>query len=379
MEERPILLVAGEASGDLHAARLLAEMTRRSPGIRAFGLGGDELRTAGMETLWDSSDVAVVGITEVLSVLPKARRIFRGLLAAVEERGARCAILVDSPELNLRLAAALKARGVTVVYYVSPQVWAWRRRRIRTIRRVVDRMLVLFPFEEAFYRRHGVDVVHVGHPLVDEVPRLDHVWDRISPAAGDGPGRYRIALLPGSRVSEMESLGPVFLEAGAILSRRLDVDLVWIKAPGLPRERVEGLVARHDVPVEIVAADRFRELAGCHLALCASGTATLEVGLVGTPLVVAYRVAPWSAVVARLMVRLPHFSLVNLVSGERVVPELFQREATAERIAEEAEALLRDRPAVERMRHGLARLRERLGERGASARAAAAALEACGR
>lgn len=379
MAERPILLVAGEASGDLHAARLLAEMTARAPEIRAFGLGGDELRAAGMETLWDSSEVAVVGITEVLSVLPRARRIFRGLLAAVEEREARCAVLVDSPELNLRLAAALKARGVTVVYYVSPQVWAWRRRRVHTIRRVVDRMLVLFPFEESFYRRHGVDAVHVGHPLVDEVPRLDHVWDRPQAPGVAGPERLRVALLPGSRASEIESLGGVFLEAGAILARRLPVDLLWIKAPGLPRERIEALVARHRVPVEIVVADRFRELAGCHLALCASGTATLEVGLIGTPLIVAYRVAPWSALVARLMVRLPHFSLVNLVAGERVVPELFQRAATAGRIAETAEALLRDRRAIDRMRQGLARLRARLGERGASARAAVAALETCGR
>jgi len=378
MEERQVLLVAGEASGDLHAARLLTEMTRRSPGIRAFGLGGDELRAAGMETLWDSSEVAVVGITEVLSVLPRARRIFHGLLAAAEKRGARCAVLVDSPELNLRLARALKRRGLTVVYYVSPQVWAWRRRRIRTIRRVVDRMLVLFPFEEDFYREHGVDVVHVGHPLVDEVPRCDHVWDR--PATAAIEGRLRVALLPGSRSSEIERLGPVFLGAGALLARRLPVDLVWIKAPGLPRDRVEALIARSPVPVEIVAsADRLRELARCHLAICASGTATLEVGLVGTPMIVAYRVAAWSSLVARLMVRLPHFSLVNLVSGGSVVPELFQREASGERIAVRAEALLRDPEAIGRMRRGLAELRGRLGERGASARAAEAVLETCGR
>jgi lipid-A-disaccharide synthase len=378
MEERQVLLVAGEASGDLHAARLLSEMTRRSPGVRAFGLGGDELRAAGMETLWDSSEVAVVGITEVLSVLPRARRIFHGLLDAAEERGARCAVLVDSPELNLRLARALKRRGLTVVYYVSPQVWAWRRRRIRTIRQVVDRMLVLFPFEEAFYREHGVDVVHVGHPLVDEVPRRDHIWDRPAPAATEG--RFRVALLPGSRASEIERLAPVFLEAGALLAGRLPVDLVWIKAPGLARERVEALIGRSRIPVDVVAsADRLRELARCHLAICASGTATLEVGLVGTPMVVAYRVAPWSSLVARLMVRLPHFSLVNLVSGGSVVPELFQGEATGERIAERAEALLRDPEAIARMRRGLAELRGRLGERGASARAAAAVLETCGR
>jgi lipid-A-disaccharide synthase len=377
MGEPQVLLVAGEASGDLHAARLLTEMRRRAPAVGAFGLGGDELRAAGMETLWDSSEIAVVGITEVLSVLPRARRIFRGLLAAAAERGTRCAVLVDSPEFNLRLAAALKRRGVRVVYYVSPQVWAWRRRRIRTMRRVVDRMLVFFPFEEEFYRRHGVDVVHVGHPLVDEVPSVEHVWDGPPPEVG-AVRRLRVALLPGSRPSEVESLAPVFLEASRLLARRLAVDFVWIKAPGLDRRRVEELMQRHGVTLEIVETDRLAELARCHLALCASGTATLEVGLVGTPMIVAYRVGLWSSLVARLMVRLPHFSLVNLVSGERVVPELFQREATAKRIADRAEALVRDPEAIERMRLSLARLRDRLGETGASGRAAAAVLEACG-
>lgn len=376
MGERQVLLVAGEASGDLHAARLLAEMRRRDPGVHAFGLGGDELRAAGMETLWDSSEVAVVGITEVLSVLRKARRIFHGLLAAVEERAARCAVLVDSPELNLRLAKALKKRGVTVVYYVSPQIWAWRRRRIRTIRRVVDRMLVLFPFEEAFYREHGVDVVHVGHPLVDEVPALEQAWDRV--ARQESPSTYRIALLPGSRGSEIESLGPVFLEAGRLLARELPVELVWVRAPGVERERIEALVSRYDVPVRVVAADRLREVANAHLAVCASGTATLEVALVGTPLIVAYRVAAWSSLIARLMVRLPHFSLVNLVAERRVVPELFQGEATPERIAGEAATLLRHREAIDRMRRELGAVRGLLGEPGASARAAGAVLESCG-
>ncbi|MEZ5331392.1 MAG: lipid-A-disaccharide synthase [Thermoanaerobaculia bacterium] len=375
MGERQVLLVAGEASGDLHGARLLEEMRRRAPDLRVFGLGGEELRAAGMETLWDSSEVAVVGITEVLSVLPRARRIFHGLLDAVEERGARCAVLIDSPELNLRLAKALKKRGVTVVYYVSPQIWAWRRRRIRTIRRVVDRMLVLFPFEEGFYREHGVDVVHVGHPLVDEVPALEHAWDAV--AADELPATYRLALLPGSRASEIESLGPVFLRAGELLARQLPVELVWVRAPGVPRERIEALAARYDVPVRIVAADRLREVAAAHLAICASGTATLEVALAGTPLIVAYRVAAWSSLIARLMVRLPHFSLVNLVAERRVVPELFQGEATPERIAGEAAALLRDRAAIDRMRTGLATVRGALGEPGASVRAADAVLETC--
>jgi lipid-A-disaccharide synthase len=362
-----LLVVAGEASGDLHGARLIAELRRRVPGLSTFGLGGDEMRAAGLEAVAHSSEISVVGITEVLKVLPRAHEIFASLLREVDRRRPALALLIDFPDFNLRLAKELKSRGVEVVYYISPQVWAWRRGRVKTIARIVDRMLVLFPFEVDFYREHGVDVVHVGHPLVDEVPSPPQAWDRGEPAGGP----YRVALLPGSRMSEVEALLPTLLEAVRKLAARLPVEAHLIKAPTISRDLLEEHVELAGLPVVIVSDDRFTAIADSHLALCASGTATLEVGLLGTPMIMVYRLASWTYALAKLMVRLPNVSLVNLVSGRRVVPELIQGEANPERIAAEAERLLTDAAAREEMRSGLAELRGRLGTGGASGRAAA--------
>lgn len=365
----PLLVVAGETSGDLHAARLLTELAARVPGVEAFGLGGDELAAAGLDRVAASSEISVVGITEVLKVLSRARQIFAELLAEVDRRRPALALLVDSPEFNLRLAKQLQRRGVPVVYYISPQVWAWRRRRVRSIARRVDEMLVLFPFEVDFYRRHGVSVTWVGHPLVDEVPELTGVWERGAPAAGEP---FHLALLPGSRASEVEALLPLMLESARRLAAELPVAVRLIRAPSLPAALLEEPIAAAGLAVEMVEEDRFRALSECHLALCASGTATLEVGLLGTPMIVLYRLAPWTFLLGRLLVRLPHFSLVNLVLGRGVVPEMIQHRANPQAVAAEATALLGDAERIAAMRAGLGELRQRLGESGASARAAEA-------
>jgi lipid-A-disaccharide synthase len=364
---RQLLVVAGEASGDLHGARLLSELRRLVPGLAAFGLGGDEMQAAGLEAVAHSSEISVVGITEVLKILPRAREIFASLLSEVERRRPELAVLVDFPDFNLRLAKQLKARGVRVVYYISPQVWAWRRGRVKTIAARVDRMLVLFPFEAGFYRDHGVDVVHVGHPLVDEVPVLPQAWESIESAAGP----FRIALLPGSRVSEVEALLPTLLAAVRRLAADLPVEVRIIKAPTISSELLEDAVELAGLPVEVILEDRFSAIADSHLALCASGTATLEVGLLGTPMIMVYRLARWTYLLAKLMVRLPYVSLVNLVAGRKVVPELIQADASPERIAAEAARLLTDAGERDRMRQGLAEVRGRLGAGGASRRAAA--------
>lgn len=363
----PLLIVAGEASGDLHAARLLAELASLVPGVAPFGLGGDLLRAAGLEPVAHSAEISVVGLTEALKVLPRARRIFAALLAEVDRRRPRVAVLVDFAEFNLRLARELKARGVRVIYYISPQVWAWRRGRVRAIARSVDRMMVLLPFEESFYRGAGVEVAHVGHPLVDEVPTLPQVWDR-----RPGPP-YTVSLLPGSRRSEIAALLPALLAAGRLLTAELPVQLQLIQAPTIPSRLLEEALAHAGLApaaVPIVAGDRFHAIADSHLALCASGTATLEVGLLGTPMIVLYRLHFWTHLLARALVRLPYVSLVNLVLGCRAVPELIQRQASPRRIAGEAARLLGDRDAVAAMRRALAELRGRLGESGASRRAA---------
>ena len=382
-----VLISAGEASGDHHAARMM-EAARRLGGdggpIRFFGLGGDAMAAAGLDPVAHSDEVAVVGIFEVLRELPRIRRVFRRLLRAVEERQPELAVLVDFPDFNLRLARRLRRRGVPVLYYVSPQVWAWRRRRVRAIARLVKRMLVLFPFEVDVYRGLELDVEHVGHPLVDEVPELPSVWEQ----EADPPARARVALLPGSRNSEVRRILPPMLGAAATLASDKrdarndgsDANAARVRlilAPTVDTSLVDRLVgagplARQDL--EVVRSGRFAAVAGSHLALCASGTATLEVGLLGTPMVVVYRVSPLTGFIGRWLVDLPFISLVNLVLGRRVVPELLQGEAGAARMAAAARNLLADRTRIDRMRADLAELRPALGASGASERAARSLL-----
>lgn len=375
MSWKDLLIVAGEASGDLHGARLVTALRERVPELAPFGFGGDALRQVGLAAVSDES-IAVVGITEVLKVLPRARAIFRQILDAVDQHRPTTAVLVDFPEFNLRLAKALKARGVEVIYYISPQVWAWRRYRVRGIAKVVDLMLVLFPFEVEFYRRHHMDVRLVGHPLVDEVPVQQHRWDQ-APEAEGAPqqGPYHIALLPGSRRSEVEKLLPLMLASVAAMAEQVPLFVRLIQAPTIPDEALQEAVDLAQIPVRIVREERLQALADCHLALCASGTATLETGLVGTPMIVMYRLTRFSYWLARLLVRLPHFSLVNLVLGRGVVPELLQGAANPQAVADRAVALLQDTAAVAEMRQGLHQLRGRLGRRGATERAADAVAE----
>ena len=368
MPPNDLLLVAGEASGDLHGAAMLRELKARSPQIRVFGLGGDRLRKEGMETIADFRDLSVVGLLEVLRVLPKARRVFNEILKEADRRGSRVAVLIDFPEFNLRLARKLKKRGIKVIYYVSPQVWAWRRGRLKLIGAVVDKMLVLFPFEVDFYKGL-VDVVHVGHPLSDEVPILPQVWDESAPEGL--PEEYRVALLPGSRSSEIDRMLPILLDTAALLAQRMACSFVLIRAASVSESRLRSELAERGLDMPIESEDRFQAISRSHLALCTSGTATLEVGLLGTPMIVVYRVGFVSSLMGRLLIRVPHISLVNLVLGEGVMTELLQGEAEAGTICPMAEDLLLDRSRVDDLRRRLRPLRSLLGEEGASYRAAA--------
>ena len=377
-----VLISAGEASGDRHAAGLMAAAARLAGDrgrIRFFGLGGDAMTAVGLDSVAHSDEVAVVGIAEVVRELPRIRRVFRKLVLAAETRRPSLAVLVDFPDFNLRLARRLRRRGVPVVYYVSPQVWAWRRRRVRTIARLVDRMLVLFPFEVDVYRGVELQVDHVGHPLVDDVPELESAWDR-----QDGvPEQPVLALLPGSRNSEVRRILPPMLRAAAELIRSAEGrgQVRLILAPTVDPELVERLIAGgplHGKQLDVVRTERFAAVAGSHLALCASGTATLEVGLLGTPMIVVYRVAPLTYGIGRLLVNLPFVSLVNLVLGRQVAPELLQAEASPERMAASASGLLARRSRIDAMRRELADLRPALGASGASERAAGCLLEELG-
>jgi lipid-A-disaccharide synthase len=362
------LLSCGETSGDLYAGELVRELYLRQPGLEIFGLGGDRLAAQGAELLAHVKDLAVVGLLEVVSHLRSLRRVFDRVLAEVDHRKPDVAVLVDYPDFNLRLARQLRKRGVRVVYYVSPQVWAWRRGRLDTIRRTVDHMLVIFPFEEALYRDAGLPVTFVGHPLVDLVhPPSD--GKRFLKDQGLDAERPVIGLLPGSRPKEMSHNLPPLVGAVAQLSRaRPELQFLLALAPSLNPQTVSGALG--GLPVRIVANQAQAVLACSTVSIVASGTATVEAALLGAPMVVVYRLAPLTYLLGRRLVKVPHFAMANLIAGERVVPEVIQRELTPERVAAEVSALLDSPARRQKMKEGLAEVRRRLGQPGASARAA---------
>lgn len=361
-----LLIVAGEVSGDLHAANLLAALRRRCPDLHALGVGGERLRAEGLECIARAEDLSVMGLAEVFRDLPRLWRLARKVRRDGIAARPRVAVLVDSPDFNLPLAKHLHRAGVPVVVFVSPQLWAWRSGRVRRIRRHVRRVLCILPFEVEFYRAHGVEATYVGHPLLDELAPVSCAPPEREPGT--------VALLPGSRWHEVRSLLPTMLRACLQVADEIPgLRVRLIAAPGLERGALAEEIGEHGRVVEVVEADRHRALAACQAALVASGTATLECAILGVPMAVCYRLHPVSYALAKVLVHVPHVSLVNLVAGERIVPELVQQDFTVARVADALRELLGERG--EAQRSGLASVCSRLGERGASDRAAAEVLD----
>jgi lipid-A-disaccharide synthase len=368
-----LLVSCGEASGDLYAAELVRHLRAHVPTLSVFGVGGDRLRAQGAGLVAHVRDMAVIGLVEVLRHLRRLRRVFDRVLAEVDHDPPRLAVLVDYAGFNLRLARELRRRGVPIVYYVSPQVWAWRRGRIRTIRETVARMLVLFPFEEPLYREARVPVTFVGHPLVD-LARRSVERPAFLQEVGLAASRPVVALLPGSREQEIEhNLPPLAGAVRLLAQRRPDLQFVLAAAPSLDAARLTARLA--GLPVRVVSNRTYDVLASAGLALVASGTATIETALLETPMVVVYRVSPVSYAVGRPFVRVPHYAMVNLVAGRRIVPELIQGEFTPQKVAREALSLLQDAEKADTMRREFREVRRLLGEPGASGRAAWAVFE----
>lgn len=356
-----VLISAGEASGDLYAAGLVTALRRRHPDLEFFGCAGQRMQRAGVRAVVDAASIAVVGLVEVVKHIPRVHREYRKLIRAAEQERPDVAILTDSPDFHLRLARHLKRLGIPVIYLVAPQVWAWRKGRLPAMRRTIDQLLCIFPFEPDFFRPHGINARYIGHPLT-------HL---VKASAGRAELRRRfgiddespmIALLAGSRKGEIERHLPTLVEAVKQLrqaSRRLAPRFIL----GIPSANVLSENFRErisEASIQVLEGQTWDLLACADLALAASGTVTIEATLIGTPMVAFYRVNKLSWLMGKFLVDVPFFSMVNLVAGRRVVPELIQNEMTPERLAKEAEALLNDEAARDNMRSALAEVAGKL-------------------
>jgi lipid-A-disaccharide synthase len=373
-----VMVSCGEPSGDLYAGALAEALRTRRSGIEIFGLGGERFRAAGGQLVGDYQGLAVTGLTEALRVLPRSLAMLRRLVAAARERRPHALVVIDFPDFNFRLMSAVKQLGVPVVYYVTPQLWAWRPGRMATIARMVDRALPIFPFEEALFRRAGVDVRFVGHPLVDlAVPTCSR--DEVLADARLDPARPVVALLPGSRPNEVHRILPVMAAAVPRIRAAVPgVQFLVACAPNLDRQAFAALEGVVPAPgwLEGRADD---VLAASDVVVTASGTATVQAALHERPMVVLYRLSPLTYALGRRFVRVDTYAMANLVAGERVVPELIQDACTPERVAHETVALLTDQSRWQYVRARLAETRAKLGPSGASLRAAEAVLEVADR
>ncbi len=365
-------MVAGERSGDVYGAALAVALRDRISGAEFFGCGGEAMRAAGVNTLVDIHQVALIGISEVVSGLPKAYRAMQDLVAEAARRKPAAAILIDSPSLNLGLAKRLKLHNIPVIYFVSPQIWAWKKWRIRKIKACVDRMLCLFDFETDIYEKAGVPVEYVGHPLVD-MAAPSRTREEFFTGAGLDREIPTVALLPGSRRTEVTFNLPAMLDAAAQLARSRRVQFVVASAPTIDSAWLESLVTRGytgNAPLRALSNSTHEALHYADAAVVASGTATIEAALRECPMVVVYRVSAFTAICARFMIDVPFYSMVNLLAGHAAVPELIQSDFTAARLAGHLERLLDDGKARNRMIDDLRKVRKRLGKGGAIGRAA---------
>lgn len=367
-----ILISAGEASGEMYGAQLIDALRRRDPALEFFGVGGQRMREAGCDTLIDASDLSVVGITEILSHLPRIWSLFHKLIDEADRRRPDLAIVIDSPAFNWRVARQMKKRGIPVVYYVAPQFWAWRQGRVKLLRKYVTKALVIFPFEEKFYRQRRVDATFVGHPLA-ELPLPSITREGYAAQHNLNRAKQWITIMPGSRVKEVRMNLPTMLDAATLLGAGFEfvlpvaptIDRAWLAVS----TKGQGITL---VPEALPALYHSRA------AIVASGTATVEAALMGTPFVMVYRVSQLTFALGRPRIKVPYFAMVNLVAGEKIVPELVQGDFTAERVVSRLREILVDSPARSAMLEGLARVKARLrdsdGEHSAADRAADAIL-----
>ena len=368
--KKRIMIVAGEASGDLHGSNLVKAALRLDPELAFIGIGGPRMRQEGVNVLVDASAMAVVGLVEVISHAGVIHKAFTLLKRIIRTDPPDLLILIDYPDFNLMLAGVARKAGVKVLYYISPQVWAWRVGRVKKIARLVDRMAVVFPFEVPFYEKERVPVEFVGHPLVDTVRPILSVAEAHR-AFGTDPARRTIGLFPGSRKEEVRVHLPLILESAAILKGRFpDLQFILLLASTLDRSGVETHLGACEVPVTVVAEKGYDVMQVCDAAISVSGTVTLELALMGVPMVIIYRVSPLTYLIGKRLVRVDNIGLCNIVAGERVVQELIQSDASPERISDEITRIITEPCCSETMKSKYMKMRDILGGGGCSEKVA---------
>lgn len=373
--ESSVLIIAAEASSSIYAQRLLELWQSQGEKVKAFGIGSRAMEKLGFEPLGRSEDLAVVGLQEVIAHFPLIRKTFHSLVDQAAKRKPKFALLLDYPDFNLRLAKKLKALGIPVVYYISPQVWAWRTGRVKLIKQVVDHILVLFPFEEEFYRKHEMKVSFVGHPLLDELHREsfdESVRKERRQRYGVTEDEFVVGLMPGSRRSEIKHHLQVQLDTlRKLIKIHPKIRPFLLVAPSLDRDELSHQITGGDLPIQIVKDDPVKMVQLTDAILCASGTATLMVGLMEKPMVIMYRMNSVTAWLAKkLVTHTKYFGLVNLIMNERVVPELFQEQANSQDMAKELSRYISDSQYREMTQNKLKQVKQKLGERGATEKVA---------
>ncbi len=370
---RKIVIVTGEVSGDIYGGLLATEILKLDPAIRITGMGGERMRTAGVDTFLDSNDLSVVGFWEAIIRLGRLHRALRAAKRHIDREKPDLVVFIDYPGMNLRLAKYAKKRGIRVMYYISPQVWAWGRNRIAIIKENVDKMLVILPFEVEFFKTEGVDVSYVGHPLMDIVkPQLTR--EGFFEAMGFSGNDRLVTLMPGSRPQEIRNhMGPLLETARHLRDDFPHLRFVVVSLPAF-KEIVETETESSGLDVAVTCTYGYDALKYSDLAIACSGTATLEAALLATPMIVIYKLAFFSWALGRLIVKVPYISLANLIAGSQVVPEFLQSAVDPKVLAREAGSILTDDSRRTRMIEKLAEVRESLGSGGASARAAEAAV-----
>jgi len=374
-----LMIIAGETSGDLHGGQLVKELKALDPGLEIFGIGGDRMRAGGMELFYHVSELSFMGLAEVIGHLPFIRSVMKKLEGELYARKPDAVVLIDYPGFNLRFARKAKKAGIPVVYFISPKVWAWGRGRVRKIRKFVDKMLCILPFEEEFYRGRRVNARYVGNPLMDAV-NPGQSREQFYKNNGMDQKLPLLGLLPGSRKQEIKLILPVMLQTAVMLKEK-DPALQFALglAPGMDRERIEDMIAVSGLEAALIEGPAYDLMTHSRLLLVASGTATLEAGIAGTPMIIIYKTSPLTYFIGRRLIKVPDIGLVNLVAGKRVVPEFLQGEARPGAIFLMAQVLLAEGRPRQVVMAELAKIRDILGEPGAAKRAAGEIYETLSR